>query len=97
MLLTTALMGDTLPKITTQHSTDLDAALKAYQKTKVDQKAGQGDAITLRQKLSDMVDSLAARRRQLQHAADGEYPYTDPASAGMRMKFDLPANQPLAQ
>jgi hypothetical protein len=43
------------------------------------------------------VDSLAARRRQLQHAADGEYPHTNPANAGMRAKFDLPPNQPLAQ
>jgi hypothetical protein len=91
------LKSDTLPKIAAQHSTDLDASLKAYQKTKVDQKAGKGDAVTLRQKLADMVDSLAARRRQLQHATDGEYPYTDPANAGMRLKFDLPPNQPLAQ
>jgi hypothetical protein len=37
----------------------------------------------------------ATRRRQLQHAADGEFPYTDPASAGMRKKFDLPPTQPL--
>ena len=35
------------------------------------------------------------RRRQLQHAADGEYPFTDPANAGMRRKFDLPLDRPL--
>ena len=34
-------------------------------------------------------------RRQLQHAADGEYPYTDTANAGMRRKFDLPLDRPL--
>jgi hypothetical protein len=91
------LKTDTLPKIVVQHSTDLDSSLKAYQKTKVDQKTGKGDAMTLRQKLAARVDSLAARRRQLQHGADGEYPYTNPANAGMRAKFDLPPNQPLAQ
>jgi hypothetical protein len=32
---------------------------------------------------------------ELQHATDGEFPFTDPASAGMRKKFDLPADRPL--
>ena len=40
--------------------------------------------------------ALATRRRQLQHAADGEYPFTDPANAGMRRKFDLPLDRPLS-
>ena len=35
------------------------------------------------------------RPRQLQHSADGEYPWTDPANAGMRCKFDLPLDRPL--
>jgi hypothetical protein len=89
------LKTDTLPKITAQHSTDLKAATDAYKKTKVAQVGGKGDAVTLRQTLADMVVSLATRRRQLQHAADGEFPFTDPASAGMRKKFDLPPTQPL--
>jgi hypothetical protein len=85
----------TLPKITAQHSTDLQAALDDYKKTKVTQVVGKGDAIKLRNDLATMVESLALRRRQLQHAADGEFPHTDPAKAGMRKKFDLPANRPL--
>lgn len=89
------LKTDTLPKIAAQHSTDLKAASDAYKKTKVTQVGGKGDAVTSRQTLSDMVVSLATRRRQLQHAADGEFPFTDPASAGMRKKFDLPPTQPL--
>lgn len=89
------LKTDTLPKITAQHGTDLQSALDEYKKTKVDQAGQKGDATTLRNQLAAMVDSLAVRRRQLQHAADGEYPYTDPASAGMRRKFDLPADRPL--
>ncbi len=56
---------------------------------------GKGDAIKLRNDLATMVESLALRRRRLQHAADGEFPHTDPANAGMRKKFDLPANRPL--
>lgn len=89
------LKTDTLPKITAQHSTDLAAALKAYRQTKVDQVSGKGDATDLKTRLAQMVDSFATRRRQIQHAADGEFPHTDPANAGMRQKFGLPADQPL--
>jgi hypothetical protein len=89
------LKTDTLPKITAQHSTDLKAASDAYKQTKVAQVDGKGDATVLRTKLADIVVSLAVRRRQLQQAADGEYPFTDPANAGMRRKFDLPPNRPL--
>jgi hypothetical protein len=28
-------------------------------------------------------------------APNGEYPFTDPANAGMRRKFDLPLDRPL--
>jgi len=86
---------DTLPKITAQHATDLKAASDAYKQTKVAQVSGKSDATDQRGKLTAMVDSLAVRRRQLQHAADGEFPCTDPASAGMRQKFDLPPDRPL--
>jgi hypothetical protein len=41
------------------------------------------------------LPTLATRRRQLQHAADGEFPFTDPANAGMRCKFDMPLDRPL--
>ncbi len=89
------LKTDTLPKITPQHGTDLQAALDAYKQTKVDQTGKKGDATTLRKQLAKMVETLAVRRRQLQHAADGEYPHTDPASAGTRSKLDLPPDRPL--
>jgi hypothetical protein len=36
---------------------------------------------------------LATRRRQFQHVADGEYPWTDPANAGMRRKCDPPLDR----
>ena len=89
------LKTDTLPKITPQHSSNLQLALEAYKKAKVTQVSGKGDAITDHAQLTAMVESLATRRRQLQHAADGEYPHTDPASAGMRTKFSLPPDHPL--
>jgi hypothetical protein len=41
------------------------------------------------------LPTLATRRHQLQHVADGEYPFTDPANAGMRRKFDLSPDRPL--
>ncbi len=89
------LKTDTLPKITAQHGADLKQALDDYKKTKVTQVGGKGDARDTRTQLAQMVESLAVRRRQLQHAADGEFPFNDPASAGMRKKFDLPADRPL--
>ena len=45
--------------------------------------------------MKSKLSSLAVRRRQLQHSADGEYPFTDPADAGLRRKFDLPLDRPL--
>ena len=89
------LKTDTLPKITAQHGADLKTALDNYKKTKVTQVGGKGDAITDHATLTAMVESIVTRRRQLQHAADGEYPYNDPASAGMRKKFSLPPDHPL--
>ena len=89
------LKTDTLPKITAQNATDLKAASDAYKKTKVTQVVGKGDATDNRVTLAAKVESLATRRRQLQHAADGEFPFNDPASAGMRQKFDLPPDHPL--
>jgi hypothetical protein len=45
--------------------------------------------------MKNKLSSLAVRRRQIQHSADGEYPCTDPANAGVRRKFDLPLDGPL--
>ena len=89
------LKTDTLPKVSAQHSTNLQAALDAYKKTKVDQVGGKSDATDLRGQLAAKVVSLATRRRQLQHAADGEAPFTDPANAGTRKKSQLPPDRPL--
>jgi hypothetical protein len=40
------------------------------------------------------LPSLAVRRRQLQYAADAEWPYTDKANAGIRREFFLPVDCP---
>jgi hypothetical protein len=45
--------------------------------------------------MKNKLSSLAVRRRQIQHSADGEYPCTDPANAGVRRKFDLSLDGPL--
>lgn len=89
------LKTDTLPRITADHSTALDAALKGYRGTKVIQVDDKGDAKDLRTQLTETVAAIADSRRKLQHAADGEFPYNNPDNAGMRIKFDLPAHQPL--
>ncbi|HUB88031.1 MAG TPA: hypothetical protein VMB22_09085, partial [Verrucomicrobiae bacterium] len=91
------LKGDTLPKVTAQHATDLGAALNNYKNTKVTQQGGKGDITTLKTQLAAQVDSLAERRHKLQVAVDGDFPCTDPANAGVRRKFDLPLDRPLSQ
>lgn len=90
------LKTDTLPKITAQHAADLQAALDTFRQRQVDQTGKKGDSTTLRRQVKTLVASLSQRRRQLQHAADGEYPYTDPNNAGIRHKCGLPVDRPLS-
>ena len=39
------------------------------------------------------VHDITARRREIQFAADAEWPHTDPAHAGTRREFKLPPDR----
>ena len=54
---------------------------EASKKANVDQIVETNDVTTVRTKLAKMVRDLAVRR-QLQHAADGQFPYTGPGQRG---------------
>ena len=43
-----------------------------------------------------MVREINDRRMEIQFAADGLWPYTDPASASARASFHLPRSRPFS-
>ena len=48
-----------------------------------------GDATTARATLEAAVKSIIARRREIQFAADAQWPASNPANAGIRREFRL--------
>ena len=48
-----------------------------------------GDATTARASLEAAVKSIIARRREIQFAADAQWPAGNPANAGIRREFRL--------
>ncbi len=88
------LTTDTLPGITAAKLTALAALRQAYIDANTTQTAAQSDATTARAELEDMLKSITQRRMTLQFAADAEWPWHDPASAGIRKEFYLPPGMP---
>jgi hypothetical protein len=43
--------------------------------------------------LEAAVSGIMAERREIQFAADAEWPHTDPANAGIRVEFQLPVDR----
>jgi len=84
---------DALPGITPAKITALQQALADYQGVQGDQTGAQGDATTARKQLETAVADIVAKRREIQFAADAEWPHTDPADAGIRVEFQLPPDR----
>jgi len=91
----TKLASDTLPGITPEKITALEKAAKDYKDVQTAQTGGQSGATTDRALLEKAVTDIAARRRQIQFAADASWPHTDKANAGIRAEFKLPADRPM--
>jgi hypothetical protein len=87
------LKGDTLPGITPEKIAALQTTLTAYQAVQGDQSGAQSDATTARKNLEAAVADIMAKRREIQFAADAEWPHTDPANAGIRVEFKLPSDR----
>lgn len=87
--------ADVLPGITAAKITALQTALADYQAVQSDQSGAQGDATTARRQLETVVADIIAKRREVQFAADAEWPHTDPANAGIRGEFQLPPDRVL--
>ena len=54
----------------------------------------ESDATTRRKQRDAQVQSITDRRLTIQFAADAEWPFTNPANAGIRAEFFLPLSQP---
>jgi hypothetical protein len=90
----TKLATDTLPGITPVKVANLTNLRTAYVNSKGAQTGDQSDATSARMQLANQIHSITDRRIQLQHAADAEWPFTNPANAGIRAEFDLPTSRP---
>ena len=85
--------ADVLPGITPAKIAALQTALADYQDVQGDQTGAQSSATTARRQLEAAVSGIMAERREIQFAADAEWPHTDPANAGIRVEFQLPPDR----
>ena len=91
----TRLGTETLPGMTPAAVTKLKAARDAYVKVQTTQSGDQSDATTVRSQLEAKVKEVAAKRRQLQYAADAAWPATEKVNAGVRTEFKIPPDRAL--
>jgi hypothetical protein len=87
------LKTDTLPGINAGKVAALQTALEDYQGVQGDQSGAQSGATTARKRLETAVEDVMAKRREIQFAADAEWPHTNPANAGVRAEFKLPPDR----
>ncbi len=88
------LVTDTLPGVTAAQKTALADLRQDYIGANADQTTAQSDATTARTELEAMLKSLTQRRMTIQFAADAEWPWHEPASAGVRKEFHVPGGMP---
>ena len=84
---------DGLPGVTAAKITGLQTALDDYKAVQGDQTGAQGDATKSRKLVEAAVADIIAKRREIQFAAEAEWPCTDPANAGIRAEFKLPRDR----
>lgn len=84
---------DVLPGVTPDKIAALQQALQDYQDVEGDQSGAQGDATTARRQVEAAVADIVTKRREIQFAADADWPHTDPANAGIRAEFQLPPDR----
>lgn len=90
----TKLGSDTLPGITPAKVANLPVLLTAYSTAAANPGSQQSDATTRRRQRDAQVQSITDRRLTIQFAADAEWPFTNPANAGIRAELFLPLSQP---
>jgi hypothetical protein len=83
------------PGITSVKVASLQTLLDAYTAVAANPGSQQSDATTQRKQRDAQVHSITDRRLTIQFAADAEWPFTNPANAGIRGEFFLSLSQPL--
>ena len=89
------LAKDTLPGIKPADVAALKTAWDAYQAVEGEQAGEQTDLRTERGTLSELMEKIKTGRKDVQLAADSEWPASDKANAGTRQEFRLPLNRSL--
>jgi len=84
---------DILPGISAAKITALKTALQDYQDAQGDQTGAQSGATTARKQLEAAISDIVGKRREIQFAADAEWPHEAPANAGIRAEFQLPPDR----
>ena len=85
--------ADKLPGIDAAKIAALSKALADYKNVQGDQTGAQSGATTARKQLEAAMGDIVGKRREIQFAADAEWPHTDPAHAGIRAEFQLPPDR----
>ena len=83
---------DVLPGMDAAKIAALQQAAADYQGVKGDQTGAQSGASTARHQLELAMNGIVAQRREIQFAADADWPHEDPANAAIRVEFQLPAD-----
>jgi hypothetical protein len=86
--------ADVLPGVTAGKIAALSSALAAYTTAWGAQTSAQSDKVKGHFALNVLIKSINDRRRLVQFAADGEWPFDDAANAPIRREFGLPVNRP---
>ena len=89
----TSTPADKLPGLDAPKIAALKQALADYQNVQGDQAGAQSGATTARKQLEAAVADIIGKRREIQFAADAEWPHTDSAHAGIRAEFQLPPDR----
>ena len=90
------LATDTLPGLKQAHKDALQQALADYKGIQTTQTGAQGDATGARGQLEAKLAEIADLRREIQYAADAQWPAANPANAGIRGEFQIPPDKALA-
>lgn len=85
---------DRPPSIDTEMINVATTKLATYTNSPTPQANERAAAKAARVARDTLVAQIIADRQKIQTAADSAWPYTNPANAGMRLKFRLPANRP---
>ena len=85
--------ADVLPGVTTEKIAALQTALEDYKGVQGDQTGAQSDATKWRSLVEAAVADIVAKRREIQFAAEAEWPHSEKANAGIRVEFKLPPDR----